>query len=101
MENSKQTPSTLEQLLTLSNRKNLLVTGTNKIVSLKPDLIQLETNFGGLQIFGNNLELIKLDNTTTCAEISGSINTLKFLNSKGKEPLLRKIFKWFFQHKIK
>lgn len=90
---------TREQLLVLSNRKNLSVSGTNKIISLKPDLIQLDTNFGGLQIMGENLELVKLDNTTTRAEISGTINSLKFLQSKNKEPLLRKIFKWFFQHK--
>jgi len=84
---------TREQLLILSNRKNLSVSGTSKVVSLKTDLIQLDTIFGGLQIFGNNLELIKLDNTTTRAEISGNINSLKFLESKNKETFLRKIFK--------
>ena len=82
-----------EQLLVLSNRKNLSVSGTNKIVSLKPDLIQLETIYGGLQIVGENLELIKLDNSTTRAEVTGTINSLKFLQGKTKEPLFRKIFK--------
>ncbi len=82
-----------EQLLVLSNRKNLSVSGTNKIVSLKPDLIQLETIYGGLQIVGENLELIKLDNSTTRAEVTGTINSLKFLQGKSKEPLFRKIFK--------
>ena len=97
MENNK-TP-TKEQLLILSNRKNLSISGTNKIISLKPDLIQLDTVFGGLLILGNNLELITLDNTSTKAEISGEINALKFADLKNKEPLLRKIFKWFFQLK--
>ncbi|MBQ8615858.1 MAG: YabP/YqfC family sporulation protein [Clostridia bacterium] len=82
-----------EQLIVLSNKKNLSVTGTNKIISLKPDLIQLDTVFGGLQIVGNNLELIKLDNTTTRAEINGEINALKFIEEKSKEPIFRKIFK--------
>ena len=82
-----------EQLITLKNRENLQVSGTNKIVSLKPELIQLDTNMGGLQIFGNKLELIKLDNQNNIAEIKGTINNLKFINSKIKEPLLRKIFK--------
>ena len=91
MENNK-TP-TKEQLLILSNRKNLSISGTNKIISLKPDLIQLDTVFGGLLILGNNLELITLDNTSTKAEISGEINALKFADLKNKEPLLRKIFK--------
>lgn len=87
-----------EQLLVLSNRKNFSVTGTNKIISLKPDLIQLDTVYGGLLICGENLELVKLDNTTTRAEINGNINEIKFVQGKSKEPFFRKIFKWYFQH---
>ena len=84
-----------EQLLVLSNRKNLSITGVTKIVSLKPDLIQLETTFGGTVILGENLELIKLDNSTTRAEISGLINEIKYLENKTKSNLFRKLFKWF------
>lgn len=94
MENKNLENTEKEQLIILSNKKNLSVSGTNKIISLKPDLIQLNTNYGGLQITGNNLELIKLDNNTTRAEISGNINSIKFLNNlKEKENLFRKIFK--------
>ena len=82
-----------EQLIVLSNKKNLSVTGTNKVISLKPDLIQLDTNYGGLMITGSNLELIKLDNVTTRAELSGDINGIKFLDKQIKEPFFRKIFK--------
>jgi len=89
-----------EQLIVLSNKKNLSITGTNKIISLKPDLIQLDTNFGGLIIVGENLELIKLDNATTRAEISGNIFELKYVEQKVKENLFRKIFKWYFTQKI-
>ena len=86
-----------EQLIVLSNRKNISISGTNKVLSLKPDLIQLETVFGGLQIIGSSLELIKLDNQSTRAEISGVINSIKFTEQKSKEPILRKLFKWFFK----
>lgn len=82
-----------EQLLVVSNRQNLSVTGVEKIISLKPDLIQLETNFGGLVINGNNLELVKLDNSTTRAEINGKIIGLRYLDDKIKEPFFRKLFK--------
>ena len=82
-----------EQLIVLSNKKNLSVTGTNKVISLKPDLIQLDTNNGGLMITGSNLELIKLDNETTRAELSGDIDGIKFLGKQIKEPFFRKIFK--------
>lgn len=92
MEEKKET-KTQEQLIVLSNKTNLSVSGTNKIISLKPDLIQLDTINGTLQVVGENLELIKLDNTTTRAEINGTINSLKFCETKNKEPFLRKIFK--------
>lgn len=85
-----------EQLIVLSNKKNLSVSGTNKIISLKPNLIQLDTVYGGLIITGENLELIKLDNSSTRAELSGNIDSLKFIAGKEKENLFRKIFKWFF-----
>lgn len=100
MENKEIKNTEKEQLIVLSNKKNLSVSGTNKVISLKPDLIQLDTVYGGLQIVGNNLELIKLDNSTTRAEINGEILSLKFIEAKSKEALFRKIFKWFFQHKI-
>lgn len=94
MENQKEIKKdNKEQLIVLSNKKNLSISGTNKVISLKPDLIQLNTVFGDLQVFGNNLELIKLDNTTTRAEINGEINALKFIEEKNKEPFFRKIFK--------
>ena len=92
IENKENKKIDREQLIVLSNRENLSVSGTNRIVSLKPDLIQLETNFGGLVISGQNLELVKLDNTSTRAEISGSIDSLRFVETKNKEHF-RKIFK--------
>lgn len=94
MENNKEiVKQEKEQLIVLSNRKNISISGTNKIISLKPDLIQLDTVLGGLLVLGANLELVKLDNSTTRAEICGIINSIKFAESKQKEPLFRKIFK--------
>lgn len=85
--------STKEQLIVLSNRAKLSVSGTNKVISIKSDLIQLDTIFGGLIISGKNLELIKLDNSTTRAEINGTVNSIKFAEGKEKEHFFRKIFK--------
>ena len=90
---NKEVKQEKEQLIVLSNRKNISISGTNKIISLKPDLIQLDTVFGNLLIVGKNLELTKLDNSTTRAELCGTINEIKFTESKNKEPLFRKIFK--------
>lgn len=84
-----------EQTLTLTNRKSLTVSGVNKVVSLKPDLIQLDTVFGGLVINGANLELVKLDNNLNRADIAGTIDCMRFVEGKNKEPFFRKIFKWY------
>ena len=93
MENKENNTITKEQNLTLINRQNLTITGTTKIISLKSDLIQLNTVLGGLIIGGNNLELLKLDNNSNTAEISGNINLIKYVEGKNKEPFFRKIFK--------
>ncbi len=92
MENQNK-PVQKEQLIVLSNKQNLSVTGTNKVISLKPDLIQLDTVFGGLIITGNALELVKLDNQNTRAEIKGDVSSLKFIEKAVKEPFFRKLFK--------
>jgi len=83
----------LENEIILTNRSTLSVSGTNKVISLKPELIQLSTSLGDLQIEGSKLELTKLDNVNLRAEISGEINSLKYLGAKTKQSLFRKIFK--------
>ena len=94
MDNKKENQTiTKEQIISLTNRKELTISGTNKIISIKSDIIQLDTNYGGLIINGENLELKKLDNNTSIAEINGNINSLKFIETKEKTSLFRKIFK--------
>ncbi len=83
----------VEQIFTLKNKTELSVTGTEKIISLKPDLIQLDTNYGGIAIGGTNLELTKLDDNLKRADIKGNVDSIRFVQSKSKEPFFRKIFK--------
>lgn len=82
-----------EQTISLINRKNLSVSGVNKIISLKPELIQLDTVFGGLVIAGSGLELVKLDNNINKADIVGEVNSLRFVEGKEKQSFFRKLFK--------
>lgn len=83
----------VEQIITLKNKTELSVTGTEKIISLKPDLIQLDTNYGGIAIGGTNLELTKLDDNLKRADIKGNVDSIRFVQGKSKEPFFRKIFK--------
>ncbi len=82
-----------EQRLQLINKQDLSISGITKIISLKPDLIQLDSIFGGIIIGGENLELLNLNNENTTAQIKGNVNSIKFVEGKSKEPFFRKIFK--------
>lgn len=82
-----------EQTLTLINKQELSISGITKIISLKPDLIQLDSVFGGILINGENLELLNLNNQNNIAQIKGNVNSIKFVEGKSKEPFFRKIFK--------
>ena len=82
-----------EQTITLINRQELSISGVNKIISLKPDLIQLDSVYGGIVITGQNLELLNLNNDNSTTQIKGEVNLIKFVEGKNKEPLFRKIFK--------
>ena len=82
-----------EQTLTLINKQELSISGITKIISLKPDLIQLYSVFGGILINGENLELLNLNNQNNIAQIKGNVNSIKFVEGKSKEPFFRKIFK--------
>lgn len=86
------------QEIILLDKSKLSISGTDKIISLKPELIQLKTNFGTVAIIGNNLELINLNNTSNTANIIGNVNTIKFVDSNKKENIFGKLFKWFFIH---
>lgn len=81
-----------EQKLTLINRKSLSILGVEKMISVKPDLIQLSTKLGSMQIIGNMMEVSKLDLDSHLLDINGNINTIKYLDDK-KTPLLKRIFK--------
>lgn len=86
------------QEIILKNKSMLSISGTNKIISLKPELIQLDTNYGGIMIVGEKLELINLDSNSTIANINGDINSIKFVSTNKKENVFRKLFKWFSLH---
>ena len=82
-----------EQTLTLINKSNLTITSTEKIISLKPELIQLSTKCGGVVIIGQKLELNKLDDKTNTTNITGEVSEIKFVNTTAPKSLNRKIFK--------
>ena len=88
------TKPVLEQKITLIDRKSLSITGVQKMLSVKPELIQLSTNYGSMQVGGREMEMSKLDLEANLVEIKGIISEIKYLDDK-KTPFLKRIFKWF------
>lgn len=81
-----------EQKLVLTNKSFLSLTGIDKMISVKPELVQLASNYGDMQIIGNSMEVAKLDLEAHLVEIKGDIETIKYANNK-KTPFLKRIFK--------
>ena len=84
--------TTKNQELTLSNRNLLTIDGIEKLISIKPNLVQLNSSFGAIIIEGKNLELIDLNNESKVIKLKGEIDAIKYTESKNNN-FLRKIFK--------
>ena len=97
MEENKSTTftnpkSNIEHNLTLIDRKHLTITGIEKVVSVKPDLVQLKSSAGDIVINGQNIEVTKLDLEQHTLNLTGKFDSVKYLENS-KTPLLKKIFK--------
>ena len=84
--------------LTITERKNLIISGVKKIESFDNEEFLMETTLGFLVIKGSELEIIKLDTYQGNVSIKGRIDSLMYLdNVNGKknkdDSLLNKLFK--------
>ncbi len=79
--------SNLKHDISLTNRKELTVTGVKNIESFDSEEFLIETNLGFLHIKGSNLTLDKMDNENNELLIKGQINLLSYMGNsqKGKE----------------
>ena len=89
--------NTLGHVVTLSERKNIVVSGVKKIESFDNEEFLMETNMGYIVLKGEGLEIIKLDTYQGNVSIKGKVNSLSYmenLNKKNKEEgVFNKLFK--------
>ena len=90
----------LKHDLSLTNRKELSVSGVKNIESFDSEEFLIETNLGFLHIKGANLTLDKMDNENNELFIKGQINALSYVSNsqKGKESkgnIFKKLLKWW------
>ena len=83
--------------MTISERKNVVITGVKKIENFDSEEFLMDTTLGLLNVKGNNLEIIKLDTYQGNVSIKGKIDSLIYLDdgiSKNKEEsFFAKLFK--------
>ena len=84
-------------VVTLSERKNIVISGVKKIESFDNEEFLMETNMGFIILKGEGLEIIKLDTYQGNVSIKGKVNSLSYvenLNKKNKEDgVFNKLFK--------
>ncbi len=89
--------NTLGHVVTLSERKNIVITGVKKIESFDNEEFLMETNMGYIILKGEELEIVKLDTYQGNVSIKGKVNSLAYmenLSKKNKEDgVFNKLFK--------
>ena len=72
--------------ITISERKNIVITGVKKIDSFDNEEFLIETLLGFLTVKGEKLEIIKLDTYQGSISIKGKINSFSYIeDGKTKE----------------
>lgn len=89
--------NSINNIISISERKNSIITGVKKIESFDNEEFLLDTNLGALLLRGENLEMIKLDTLEGNVSIRGKINSFQYLDGAEKKKdtsVFSKLFKW-------
>lgn len=83
----------MDNKLILINRKNLSLTGIEKVVGISDSELLVEVDGVALSIQGSDMEVKKLDVESGVLEIEGLINSMKYFDKKQKVNFIKRIFK--------
>ncbi len=83
----------MDNKLTLTNRKNLCLTGIEKVVGISDSELLVEVDGVALSVQGSNMEVKKLDVESGILEVDGMINNIKYFDKKQKLSFIKRIFK--------
>lgn len=99
MDKAKEFEGSFNHGITISERKNIIISGIKKIESFDNEEFLMDTTLGFLVIKGNELEIIKLDTYQGTVSIKGRLDSLTYLDEISKkvkeDSFLNKLFKWF------
>ncbi len=91
-EEVKEKRSFSESKVTLINRANLAITGVEKVVSANNNVVNLVVSGSQMCVDGENLYVAKLDIDQGIIVLEGTINGIKYGQSK-KQPVFKRMFK--------
>lgn len=84
--------------VSITGRKNIIISGVKKIENFDENEFLLETVMGFMNIKGSDLEIVKLDTFQGDVTIKGKIDSLIYLESSKKknkeDSIFSKLFKW-------
>lgn len=83
--------------VTISDRKNIMISGVKKIESFDNEEFLMETNMGYILLKGSELEIIKLDTYQGNVSIKGKINSLNYMENASKKDKEEGIFSRLFK----
>ena len=84
----KDVSTNLSHSFSVSERKNIIISGVVKIDSFDSEEFLLETVQGYMNIKGENLEVVKLDTYQGNVTIKGRIDAIKMKMQKRNPPFL-------------
>ena len=79
MEKIKEISTNLSHSFSVSERKNIIITGVVKIESFDKEEFVIDTVQGLMNIKGENLEVIKLDTYQGNVTIKGKIDGIQYI----------------------
>lgn len=90
------TISSLNHNVTMTDRKNIMITGLKKIDSFDNEEFLMDTSMGYVMLKGEGLEIIKLDTFQGTVSIKGKVNSFQYMENRKKEKedgVFNKLFK--------
>ena len=99
MEKIKEISTNLSHSFSVSERKNIIITGVVKIESFDKEEFVIDTVQGLMNIKGENLEVIKLDTYQGNVTIKGTIDSMDYIlenhHKTKEESVFSRLFKWW------
>lgn len=92
-----RTITNYNHMITITERKNIIITGVKKIESFDDEEFLMETTMGFLVLKGESLEMIKLDTYQGNVSIKGVVNSMEYMENKGSKPKEESVFNKLFK----